>query len=156
MYIYTYMCIYIYTYIYICIYTYIYIYVYVCIHINILRTFLHLHVANAQKQNHFCCCRPPSRMQSTSGALRKNRFDPLFAIHFLDEARVTWSARYSLKLYVSFAEYHLFYRALLQKRPIILRSQASDMECTIQLNSNNSTKMCVHINSKKSCVYILY
>jgi len=28
----------------------------------------------------------------------------------------------SLKLYVSFAEYHLFYRALLQKRPIILRS----------------------------------
>jgi len=28
----------------------------------------------------------------------------------------------SLKLYVSFAEYRLFYRALLQKRPIILRS----------------------------------
>ena len=28
----------------------------------------------------------------------------------------------SLKLYVSFAEYSLFYRALLQKRPIILRS----------------------------------
>jgi len=28
----------------------------------------------------------------------------------------------SLKIYVSFAEYRLFYRALLQKRPIILRS----------------------------------
>ena len=28
----------------------------------------------------------------------------------------------SLKLYVSFAEYCLFYRSLLQKRPIILRS----------------------------------
>jgi len=28
----------------------------------------------------------------------------------------------SLKLYVSFAEYRLFYRALLQKRPIVLRS----------------------------------
>ena len=28
----------------------------------------------------------------------------------------------SLKLQVSFAEYSLFYRALLQKRPIILRS----------------------------------
>jgi len=28
----------------------------------------------------------------------------------------------SLKLYVSFAEYRLFYRTLLQKRPIILRS----------------------------------
>ena len=28
----------------------------------------------------------------------------------------------SLKLYVSFAEYRLFYRALLRKRPIILRS----------------------------------
>ena len=28
----------------------------------------------------------------------------------------------SLKLQVSFAEYHLFYWALLQKRPIILRS----------------------------------
>ena len=28
----------------------------------------------------------------------------------------------SIKLQVSFAEYHLFYRALLQKRPIILRS----------------------------------
>jgi len=28
----------------------------------------------------------------------------------------------SLKSYVSFAEYSLFYRALLQKRPIILRS----------------------------------
>jgi len=26
----------------------------------------------------------------------------------------------SIKLYVSFAEYRLFYRALLQKRPIIL------------------------------------
>jgi len=31
----------------------------------------------------------------------------------------------SLKLHVSFAEYHLFYRALLQKRPIILRSLLS-------------------------------
>jgi len=28
----------------------------------------------------------------------------------------------SIKLYVSFAEYCLFYRALLQKRPIIVRS----------------------------------
>ena len=28
----------------------------------------------------------------------------------------------SLNLYVSFAEYHLFYRALLQKRSILLRS----------------------------------
>ena len=28
----------------------------------------------------------------------------------------------SIKLYVSFAEYRLFYRALLQKRPIIVRS----------------------------------
>jgi len=28
----------------------------------------------------------------------------------------------SLKIQVSFTEYHLFYRALLQKRPIILRS----------------------------------
>jgi len=28
----------------------------------------------------------------------------------------------SLKLYVSFAEYSLFYRALLQKRPVLLRS----------------------------------
>jgi len=28
----------------------------------------------------------------------------------------------SLKLQVSFAEYRLFYRALLQKRPVILRS----------------------------------
>jgi len=28
----------------------------------------------------------------------------------------------SIKLQVSFAKYHLFYRALLQKRPIILRS----------------------------------
>ena len=29
---------------------------------------------------------------------------------------------YILKLYVSFAEYHLFYRAPLQKRSVILRS----------------------------------
>jgi len=29
----------------------------------------------------------------------------------------------SLKSYISFAEYRLFYRALLQKRPVILRSQ---------------------------------
>jgi len=28
----------------------------------------------------------------------------------------------ALKLQVSFAEYRLFYRALLQKRPVILRS----------------------------------
>jgi len=28
----------------------------------------------------------------------------------------------SIRLYVSFAEYHIFYRALLQKRPMILRS----------------------------------
>ena len=37
---------------------------------------------------------------------------------------VTWSlwSVGSIKLYVSFAEYCLFYRALLQKRPEILRS----------------------------------
>jgi len=33
----------------------------------------------------------------------------------------------SIKLQVSFAEYHLFYRALLQKRPIVLRSLLIDM-----------------------------
>jgi len=33
----------------------------------------------------------------------------------------------SLKLHVSFAEYSLFYRALFQKRPIILRSLRIDM-----------------------------
>ena len=33
----------------------------------------------------------------------------------------------SLKLWVSFAEYSLFYRALLQKRPTIFRSLPSDV-----------------------------
>jgi hypothetical protein len=32
----------------------------------------------------------------------------------------------SLKIYVSFAEYHLFYWALVQKRPVILRSLLTD------------------------------
>jgi len=47
----------------------------------------------------------------------------------------------SLKLQVSFAEYSLFYRALLQKRPIILRSLlivATPYDCT---NTRGSTHM---------------
>ena len=35
---------------------------------------------------------------------------------------MTYMMMISLKLLVSFAEYSLFYRALLQRRPIILRS----------------------------------
>ena len=37
----------------------------------------------------------------------------------------------SLKLYVSSAEYSLFYRSLLQKRPIILRSSLTDAQYAI-------------------------
>jgi len=36
-------------------------------------------------------------------------------------SRLSYMSVGSIKLYVSFAEYGLFYRALLQKRPIILR-----------------------------------
>ena len=46
-------------------------------------------------------------------------------IYYIHQKRLVWGwlrVVGSFKLYVSLAEYRLFYRALLQKRPIILRS----------------------------------
>jgi len=50
-----------------------------------------------------------------------------------------------LKLYVSFAEYSLFYRALLQKRPIIYR-------CVCEL-CNYDEYMYVHMYTMNICVF---
>jgi len=54
----------------------------------------------------------------------------------------------SLKLQVSFAEYHLFYRALLQKRPVILRSLqvVATPYCTLA-HMKESPHHCIHINA---------
>jgi len=50
---------------------------------------------------------------------RVRNFDVFIVMRFHDVIGWLWSVG-SIKLYVSFAEYHLFYRALLQNRPIIL------------------------------------
>ena len=55
----------------------------------------------------------------------------------------------SLKLYVSFAEYHLFYRALLQKRPMILRS------LLIVATPYDHLSMCIHMHIHTRFLYIL-
>jgi len=57
----------------------------------------------------------------------------------------------SLKLQVSFVEYHLFYRALWQKRPIILRSLLVDVcshypHCRCHMCICTYIHVCVHLN----------
>jgi len=75
-------------------------------------------------------------MQSFSSSIRAMRiYTPCPAAHLQDILRVQLKNKLvggstmgrlrlvgSLKLQVSFAGYRLFYKALLQKRPIILRS----------------------------------
>ena len=52
--------------------------------------------------------------------------DDSIRIHSIHDSSIGWVRLVgSLKLYVSFAEYSLFNRALLQERPIILRSLLS-------------------------------
>ena len=60
-----------------------------------------------------------------------------------------------LKLQVSFAEYHLFYRALLQKRPIILRSLL--VVATPYGNARNpGTYTCICMNVYTSVYIYMY
>jgi len=118
MYIYVYTCIiYIYMYIYICIHIYIYIYVYIYIHI-----YAYMHECKYTYMR--ICIYTHTHLQST------DVFSPR-AISFSYSIYTSVYTSYtmgwlrlvgSLKSYVSFAEYRLFDRALLQKRPIILRS----------------------------------
>ena len=64
----------------------------------------------------------------------------------------------SIKLQVSFAEYRLFYRALLQKRPIILRSllivATPYVRVYIYVSSSRVTFTPLVSISTRSCVYI--
>jgi len=95
-YIYVYTYIYMYIHIYICIFTYIYIYI--CIHI-----YMHTYVqTNMCSYIHICM---------------------YMCAHMWRYTHMGWLQLVgSLKSLVFFAENSLFYRALLQKRPIILRS----------------------------------
>ena len=55
-----------------------------------------------------------------------------------------------IKLQVSFAEYHLFYRAFLQKRPIILRSLLHVATPHIYCCTNKHTNVYTH-----KCILVL-
>jgi len=105
--IYIYNCIniHIYKYMYICIYTRTHIYVYICKYVLMLYiftyiyTYIYMYKCHAKLEEHILKFQLAPRL--TMGWIRLVG---------------------SLKLYVSFAEYSLFCKALLQKRPIILRS----------------------------------
>jgi len=108
---------YIYIYIYIYIYyTHTYIYVYVYIYINL---FIHTYIYMSQTTQ---------------------------LVSVLMSAETTGWLRLvgSIKLYVSFAEYSLFYRSLLQKRPIILSillTEATPYPPKIGLSVTSHTRM---------------
>ena len=107
---YTNICIHIYIYIYT--YVYIYIYVYMCIHVC-------TYIQSAQYGGVVAPNHPATSVMKVSTEIAA----PSKSIKS-DGFLGTWWLRLvsSLKLQVSLAEHSLFYRALLQKRPTILRS----------------------------------
>ena len=108
MYIYTYVYIHIYTYT--CIHTYIYthIYTYAHIHTNICKWYEELERAYCSRKN----------CQTSQWARTNSPTSP--------------------RLKVSFAEYSLFHRALLQKRPTIVRSSWDMSHVTYTLTHSHS------------------
>ena len=69
----------------------------------------------------------------------------VYTVHTLLSIGSMWWLRLvgSLKLQVSFAEYRLFYRAILQKRPIILRSLL--VAATPYVYTSPTQYMCIHV-----------
>jgi len=63
-----------------------------------------------------------------------------------------WSVG-SIKLYVSFAEYSLFYRVLLQKRPIILSILLT--KATPYMHTHKATPY-IHCETRQSMTYASY
>ena len=118
-------CMYVHTCVHTCVHrlTYIYIYIYTCICVYITQTYLHVcpprttHKRGSSRQQHST---PKSRGQH----LRENHCPCHIYISLYPHLYVLsmgWLRLVgSIKLQVSFAEYCLFNRALLQKRPIML------------------------------------
>ena len=133
---YIHICVYTYEYMYVCMHICLYIYIriqmYVCAHSSYaikyfdptyIQTSIHTHTATHTHTNtyiHVCTC--------TRVYVCVCMFVLVVSICIpvtseTKTAHMGWLRSVgSLKLKVSFAEYSLFYRALLEKRPIILRS----------------------------------
>ena len=126
-YIYLYICIYIYIYMYMytCIYVYIHVYIYIYINTYIYKyiyTYIRMYINTQTNTN-------KSYNRANTGLIKLPRIrapPSSFIARYLNTQPRTdmgWlRLAGSFTLQVSFAEYSLFYRALLQKRPIILRS----------------------------------
>jgi len=113
------------------------IYVYICTHIH---TVTHIYTAHSCTYTYRALCTPTHmyvhmytgkrinavrmfalHMHSCAYTNRgKSHFCFFIQVHFWCTAISTWLV-VSLQLHVSFAEYRLFHRALLQKNPTILR-----------------------------------
>ena len=71
----------------------------------------------------WCCLSTKSHVKLLTLILYKQRQNKNTYIGVMAAENMGWLRLVgSLKRYVCFAEYRLFYRALLQKRPVILRS----------------------------------
>jgi len=100
-----------------CLYTHIHIHTHIYKHTHTHKyTNTHTHT-HTHTQTHFCCSRGICKKNTREKRSRK-RVKSLAQPSHMGWLRLVGS----LKLQVSFAEFHLFYRALLQKRLIILRS----------------------------------
>jgi len=135
MYIHTYVCMYVYIYAYIytyyiciyvhkckiCTYTYMYIYIYVYIYIYMYKyIYIYIHI---EKSLVPWLIFFPWLVLSVRTQLLKQMKKINTHTHTCRYFNMGWLRLVgSLKSWVSFTEYSLFYRALLQKRPIILRS----------------------------------
>ena len=58
----------------------------------------------------------------------------------------------SLKVYVSFAEYRLFHRAVLQEKPIILRSLPTNCSHPISVHALIEHMMGIESNNTAYCI----
>jgi len=129
MYVYAY--IYMYIYIYMCMYIYVYVYTYTYIYIpkfrfgkwSLRRLSVFTYIIYIQIHIYIECT------QISVFEMVVDRSSHIYIhiyihvpIHIYTEYMGWLRLAGSLELYVSFAEYPLFYRALLQKRPTILRS----------------------------------
>ena len=136
---YAYIYVYVYVYIYICIYVFIYIFIYICIYIYIyIYTYVYIYIDMycVSMARHIEMCARVETLKAeililkacifshTSAHPSISTVHPYSHTHTICQTRAMgWLQVVGFfKFYISFAEYRLFYRALLQKRPTILRS----------------------------------
>ena len=73
----------------------------------------------------------------------------IYALYFRKKGPMGWlRLKGSLKLQISFAKYHLFHRAHLQKRPTILRSQLIVATPYICANEQHATREHQHLRKR--------